>query len=137
MAMVVAAIANGGEMMEPNLVHEVVNHEGDVLERFGPDVWRRVVPEESAAMVRELLLASADYGYASAAKIDGVTVGAKTGTAEVGDGEPHAWFTAFAEDGERSLVVSVVVENGGAGSATALPIGRQLLEAALADGAQP
>lgn len=131
MAMVVSAVANGGVMMEPFLVQEVLDEEGDVLERFRPDQWREVVSEEVAASVRSMMLASVDYGFASGAKIEGVTVGGKTGTAETGGEESHAWFTGFAEDGERILVVSVIVENGGSGGAVALPIGRDLLVQAL------
>jgi peptidoglycan glycosyltransferase len=86
---------------------------------------------DTATNMRKLMEASASYGYATAAQIDGATVGAKTGTAEVGEGEPHAWFTAYAEANGRTFVVSVVVEHGGPGSQTALPIGRDLLAAAL------
>lgn len=131
MAMAVSAVANGGTMMEPFLVQTVLDEDGDVLERFRPDTWREVMSGDVAADVRGMMLASVEYGYASAAQIEGVTVGGKTGTAEVGDGESHAWFTGFAEAGERRLVVSVIVEHGGAGSATALPIGRDLLVQAL------
>ncbi len=131
MAMVVAAIANDGVMMEPFLVQEVIDEEGSVLERFRPEEWRDVVSKDVAAAVREMMLASVDYGFASGAKIDGVTVGGKTGTAETGGEESHAWFTGFAEDGERKLVVSVIVENGGSGGEVALPIGRDLLAQAV------
>jgi cell division protein FtsI/penicillin-binding protein 2 len=59
-------------------------------------------------------------------------VGGKTGTAEVGDQPPHAWFLGFAERDGKRVVVAVVVEHGGSGAQVALPIGRALLEAALA-----
>jgi peptidoglycan glycosyltransferase len=103
-----------------------------VVERFGDDTWRRVMSGESAAAMRQLMIASSDYGYAQAAQVDGMTVGGKTGTAELGEGEPHSWFTGFAEVDDRALVAAVIVEHGGPGSQAALPIGRALLEAALA-----
>ncbi|CAN5632465.1 penicillin-binding protein 2 [soil metagenome] len=131
MALVVSAIVNDGVMMEPFLVQEVLDDEGNALERFRPDQWREVVPAEVADAVRSMMLASVDYGFASNARIDGVTVGGKTGTAETGGDESHAWFTGFVEDGERELVVSVIVEGGGSGGEVALPIGRDLLEWAL------
>lgn len=131
MALVVSAIVNDGVMMEPFLVQEVLDDEGNPLERFRPDQWREVVPAEVADAVRSMMLASVDYGFASNARIDGVTVGGKTGTAETGGDESHAWFTGFVEDGERELVVSVIVEGGGSGGEVALPIGRDLLERAL------
>ena len=109
----------------------MLNAGGGSLRQFGAHDLARVISSQSADAVRQLLLASADYGYAKDAQIDGATVGAKTGTAEVGEGDPHSWFTAFAEAGDRQLVVAVVVEHGGAGSKAALPIGRDLLAYAL------
>lgn len=131
MAMVVAAIANGGSMMQPWLAEYAISPDGEVVERYHHGEWRQAVSADTAQIVRQLMLASADYGYASAAAIPGATVGGKTGTAEVGEGEPHAWFTGFAEAGDRTLAVAVIVEHGGAGSQAALPIGRALLASAL------
>ena len=132
MALVVQAVVNGGETRQPYVVSEVLDSNGSTLQRFGGQTPRRVVSADTAAALRQLMLASADYGYASAAKIAGATVGGKTGTAEVGEGEPHSWFTGFAEAGGKRLVVAAVVEHGGAGSAAALPLGRDLLAYALA-----
>ncbi len=131
MAMVVGAVMNGGVMMQPTVVDTVIGEGGEVLEDFSNDEWRRAISGDSAATVRDLLLATAEYGYSSDVQIDGLTVGGKTGTAELADGEPHSWFTGFAEQGDRTLVVSVIVERGGPGSQSALPVGRALLEAAF------
>jgi peptidoglycan glycosyltransferase len=131
MAMVVSAVVNDGVMVQPRVVEQVQEGDGDVLETFGADEWRRAISADSAASVRDLLLATADYGFSQGALIDGLTVGGKTGTAEVGEGEPHSWFTGFAESGDRTLVVSVIVEHGGPGSQAALPVGRALLESAF------
>lgn len=132
MAMIGAAIANDGVMMEPMIVSAIRDEDGDVIERRRPDDWRRVMNAETAAAMHQLMVASADYGYASAAQIEGLTVGGKTGTAETADGDPHAWFVGYAQDGERTLVAAVIVEHGGSGGATALPIGRDLLASAFA-----
>lgn len=132
MALITSAIANNGDMMRPRLVSSVTDTEGKSLERFQPQVWRNVVSPDVAGQVRALMVASADYGYASAAWIDGVEVGAKTGTAETGQDTSHAWFTGYALDGERKLVVSVIVEHAGSGGTHALPIGRELLVSAIA-----
>lgn len=131
MAMVVAAVVNDGVMMQPMVVDRVLGEGGKVLEDFGDDDWRRAISGDSAAAVRDLLLATVEYGYSEAAAIEGLTVGGKTGTAELGEGEPHSWFTGFAETGDRTLVVSVIVEHGGPGSQAALPVGRALLDAAF------
>ena len=131
MAMVVSAVVNDGVMVQPMVVNRVLGEGGKVLEDFGEDDWRRAISGDSAAAVRDLLLATVEYGYSDAAAIEGLTVGGKTGTAELGEGEPHSWFTGFAESGDRTLVVSVIVEHGGPGSQAALPVGRALLEAAF------
>ncbi|HUG14507.1 MAG TPA: penicillin-binding transpeptidase domain-containing protein [Thermomicrobiales bacterium] len=133
MALVLSAVVNGGEIMQPFVVHQVIDEEGDVLTTFGNNRWRRVMSADTASAMRELLIATVEYGYSTGAAIDGVVVGGKTGTAELDEGEPHSWFTGFAEDGDRRLVVTVIVERGGPGSQTALPIGRAMLEAAMQD----
>jgi penicillin-binding protein A len=130
MAVVVAAAANGGTIMEPYLVERVVSAEGETLDTFGNTRWRQVTTPETADTMRSMLIATVEYGYSAGAQIDGMVVGGKTGTAELAEGEPHSWFTGFAEVGDRTLVVSVVVERGGPGSQTALPIGREMFVAA-------
>ena len=104
--------------------------EGKVLERFSHD-GHRVISPDSAAIVKRLMEASAGYGYASGVEIEGATIGGKTGTAEVGEGEPHSWYTGYAIAGDRRLAVAVVVEHAGAGSQVAMPIGAEMLRAAL------
>jgi penicillin-binding protein A len=133
MAVVVAAMANEGVIMQPYVVEQVLHEDGTTLDTLGNERWRQVVSPETANILRSLLIATAEYGYSSGVKIEGVTIGGKTGTAELGDGEPHSWFTGFAEIDGRTLVVSVVVERGGPGSQTAMPIGRAMFEAAMQD----
>lgn len=132
MAIVAATIANDGVAPRPWVVDEVRDAEGKVLDELGGSDGRRVISPESAATVRRLMEASAGYGYASGVEIDGATIGGKTGTAEVGEGEPHSWYTGYAVAGDRRLAVAVVVERGGAGSAVAMPIGAEMLREALA-----
>jgi len=132
LALTTAAILNDGVLPEPVVAQRVQERDGDVVEEFNGGDWMRAVSAETANLLRELMLASVEYGYASGAQIDGAIVGGKTGTAETGSGEPHAWFTGFAEREGQRFVVAVVVENGGRGGEVALPIGRAMLEAALA-----
>jgi peptidoglycan glycosyltransferase len=63
--------------------------------------------------------------------LQGVQVGGKTGTAEVTDAESHAWFVAFAPAEDPSVVVAVIIENGGTGGTVAAPVVRKVLAAAL------
>ena len=78
------------------------------------------------------------YGSGTAARISGVSVAGKTGTAEHGEGEdPHAWFTAFAPSGDPKVAVAVIVESGGdvgseaTGGRVAAPIAREVIKAVL------
>ncbi|MBA2518605.1 MAG: penicillin-binding protein 2 [Chloroflexia bacterium] len=133
MAMTAAGIANQGAIMRPYLVAEITAPEGEVVSRTGPAVWRQAVAPGVAGQVAAMMVSTVEQGLAGAAAIPGVTVGGKTGTAELGDGqEPHAWFIGFAGDPSPRYAVSVVLEHGGAGMAGTMEIGRDLLAAALA-----
>lgn len=127
-----ATIANGGELPRPYLVSEIKTPSGGVALQQGRSVIRRVVSPEVAAQMTDVMVAAVDYGSAKLAKVDGVEVAGKTGTAELGEDEdPHAWFTGFAPANNPQVAVVVLVENGGFGSQVAAPLGGELLEAAL------
>ena len=134
MALVVTGVVRDGTLPEPYLVQETRDAAGAVGWHREPRVWRRAFDQETARALHELMTWSVEHGYAQAARIPGVTVGGKTGTAEVGERAPHAWFIGFAERGDRRVVVALVVEHGGSGAQVALPIGRTLLAAAVGTG---
>lgn len=132
MALVADAVANGGNMMTPYLVQKVSTYAGRTLQTFGPDVWQQAIASETAAQMKQMMINSVEHGWANPATIPGFVVGGKTGTAETGSGNPHAWFIGFAGQSDPQYVVAVLVEHGGEGVDVALPIGRQMLQAALA-----
>lgn len=132
MALVAAAVVNGGDVPRPFLVDHLATQDGRVVDRTEPDTWRRAVGATAAAQVADMMVTSVEAGVAQAATIPGAVVGGKTGTAEVGDGEPHAWFIGFGGDPDPRYAVAVVLEHGGAGMAGSLAVGRDLLAAALA-----
>jgi len=72
-----------------------------------------------------------DGGTGTAARIEGVEVAGKTGTAEVEGAEPHAWFICFAPAYDPRVAVAVLVENGGEGGRAAAPVAREVMERAL------
>jgi peptidoglycan glycosyltransferase len=80
-----------------------------------------------------MMVTSVEKGYAQAARIPGVVVGGKTGTAETGRGNPHAWFHAYAGPAPNDLryAIAVVVEEAGDGSRISAPIAREVLQVAL------
>jgi peptidoglycan glycosyltransferase len=138
MAMVSMAIANGGTLMQPNLVESIVSSDLTTIQSFQPTVFGQPISQNTAASLTQMMVGSVANGAASNATIDGVDVAGKTGTAENGPGEPYTlWFTGFAPANDPQVVVAVVVQNGGGlgqngtSSRISAPIGRQVLEAVL------
>ncbi len=138
MAMVSAAIANGGELMRPNLVERVSAPDLSVLEQFEPDVYGDSVSSDVAASMTQMMVANVASGAASNARISGVDVAGKTGTAQNGTNQPHTlWFTGFAPAVDAKVAVAVMVENGGGrgqsgfGNTIAAPVAKKVIEAVL------
>jgi peptidoglycan glycosyltransferase len=131
MAVVASTVANGGVMMRPVLVNEVQDYNGKIIEQFEPKQVRRVIDGQTATTLTDIMIKVVNEGTGTAAHIEGVEVAGKTGTAEVADAEPHAWFICFAPARDPKVAVAVVVENGGEGGKTAAPIARKVMEAAL------
>jgi penicillin-binding protein A len=132
MALVAATVANNGVLMEPYLVQEVRDPEGEVLLRREPKAIRQVIRPETAAALRGFMVTAVREGFSGAAAVPGVEVGGKTGTAETGSGEStHAWFTSIAPANDASIAVAVIVENAGQGSTFAAPIAQSVMKAAL------
>jgi peptidoglycan glycosyltransferase len=138
MAMVSAAIANGGQLMKPSLVESILAPDLTVLEDFDPEVYSTAMSTATAGTITGMMINGVANGAASNARINGIDVAGKTGTAENGDGEPYTlWFTGFAPANDPRVAVAVVVEDGGGlgqsgfGNRVAAPIGRTVMEAVL------
>lgn len=132
MALVAAAIANGGLVPRVRVVREVRGTDGTVLQRIRPQTWRRAVRGGVAQEVREAMIVAASDGWARSGTPPGIATGGKTGTAQVGGTAlPHAWFIGFAPAIHPQIALAVLVENSGQGGAIAAPIARRLFEAAL------
>ena len=137
MALVGAAIANGGVEMEPRLVKEIRDPSGRVIKSFGPKQWGRPISGATAQQLTQMMIKVVESGTGTAAQIPGVTVAGKTGTAETTSGNPHAWFVCFAPALNPRIVVAVMVLNGGSlgseatGGHVAAPIARAVVRAAL------
>jgi penicillin-binding protein A len=130
-ALAVSAVANEGEIMKPFLVGQVLDYHKKVLDETKPGVWLRPISSETAAAVRTLMVEAVNSGTGTGAALNGVQVAGKTGTAEVANGESHAWFAGFAPADDPQIVVAVLVENAGTGGSVAAPIARQVIAAAL------
>ncbi|WP_182112573.1 MULTISPECIES: penicillin-binding protein 2 [unclassified Actinotalea] len=138
-AMISAAVANDGEQMRPYLVRSVRSQDLTVVEETRPTELARPVSAATAASLRDMMVGVVESGTGTAARIPGVQVAGKTGTAQTTEeAAPHAWFTAFAPADAPQVAVAVVVEHGGAmgseatGGAVAAPIARAVIQAVLA-----
>jgi peptidoglycan glycosyltransferase len=140
MAMVSAAIANGGTVMRPYLVDAVLTPELEVLPRTEPEELSQAVDASTADVLTELMVSTVDEGTASAAAIPGYAVAGKTGTAQSGvdDVAPYAWFTSFAPAEDPDVAVAVMIESAPgtergeiAGGALGGPIAKAVMEAVI------
>jgi peptidoglycan glycosyltransferase len=131
MAMVVGAIANGGELMAPVLVDEVRKPDGSVIKTNRPQVLGTPVDRQLAGIIREMMVSVVKDGTGKAAAIKGVEVAGKTGSAENPHGQPHAWFIGFAPADSPRVAVAVIIENGGAGGKQAAPVAREIMKSVI------
>jgi peptidoglycan glycosyltransferase len=135
MAMVAGAIGNAGILMRPYVVDRIVSPEREPVVETRRERIRRAVEPATAKAVSDMMVRAVEAGTGTSARISGVRVGGKTGTAETGvAGRNVTWFIAFAgEPDERPRVaIAVVLENqSSTGGATAAPIAREVVQALL------
>ena len=130
MALVGSTIANAGNEPRPFLVRQLVRS-GTVSSIYAPAWLATPISADTAANVKKMMVAVVQYGTGTAARIPGVTVAGKTGTATNPLGRSHSWFVCFAPADQPRVAVAVLVENVGYGATYALPIARDVLATAL------
>jgi penicillin-binding protein 2 len=138
-----SAIAAGGEVMRPRLVRKIMRMDGTRKEN--PVQLLRKLPwnPEDVAFIRRALSGVVnDYGTGGAAKLPGIEVGGKTGTAQVATVKgkmiksenlpyllrDHAWFAAFAPVADPEICVVAMLEHGGHGGSAAAPIVKAVMQ---------
>lgn len=128
-AMMGAAVANGGEMMQPYLVESVKTASGISLSTTRPQVYATPMSRDCAEYLDELMQGVVKNGTGTGAKISGVTVAGKTGTAENETEKDHAWFVGYAPAEDPQIAVAVLLEyDGGGGGSNAAPIARRVMQ---------
>ncbi len=151
LAVMTAMIANGGKKYLPQLVEKVTSPDGEILEELRPQVLQELTGmDEHLRLIQEGMfeVVQGKRGTARIARIDGVDIAGKTGTAQVvkiaqyknlkDEDIPykfrdHAWFTSYAPADNPEIVVTVLVEHGLHGSSGASPIAKAVLEKYFAD----
>ncbi|MEV5547861.1 penicillin-binding transpeptidase domain-containing protein [Streptomyces sp. NPDC052309] len=143
MAMVSAALANGGKLVSPHMVSQTTDSGGHVLEDYDDDTeTKQIVSSATAEQLQSAMRTVVEEGTGSNAQIAGATVGGKTGTAQHGENNsktPYAWFTSYAKSdtSDKQVAVAVVVEQSDAarsevsGNGLAAPVAKAMMEAAL------
>ena len=137
----VSTIANGGTIYRPWVVRKVASLSGEILEQYEPEAVRHVsVRPETLAFIRQAMLSVVNEGTGARARVPGILIAGKTGTAQVvrkGEGKgqadlkDHAWFVSFAPVDNPQIAVVVLVENGGFGGLVAAPVAKAVYEAAF------
>jgi peptidoglycan glycosyltransferase len=138
--MISAAIANKGTLMQPYLVDQTLGPNLDPRSRTQPEKLSEPISSDVAAQLTTMMQAVVENGTGTRARIPGVAVAGKTGTAEQQPGEPpNAWFTAFAPADDPKVAVAVVVDDGGTkneratGGQVAAPVAKKVIRAVLGE----
>jgi len=133
MAMVSAAVANGGRLMEPHLTDRIVDRDGRTVDRIQPREMSNVMSAKSAGEVGGMMGKVVEEGTGTAAALEGISVGGKTGTAEVGHSCPNqVWFIAFAPLHDPKVAIAVTIEcSAGTGGDVAAPIAKNVMQELL------
>jgi cell division protein FtsI/penicillin-binding protein 2 len=142
MAMVASAVANDGKLMKPYMVDKLQAPNLDVMSQTDPEEMSRPLSEKNAQVLQSMMETVVEKGTGTNAKIDGATVGGKTGTAQHGvdnSEKPYAWFISYAKmpDGSKPVAVAVVVEDDNAnrddisGGGLAAPIAKNVMQAVI------
>jgi peptidoglycan glycosyltransferase len=135
MAMVAAAVANGGSLMRPVMATRAVDREGRTTLDNEPQELSRVMSADTAAKITEMMTRVVQEGSGTAAALQGIDVAGKTGTAErdVARDITTPWFIGFAPADDPKVAVAVAIERtvGGFGGTDAAPIARAVMESLL------
>lgn len=134
MAMIAGAVANDGQMMEPQLISSIVGDSGIPQVRTGAGAYKRIMSSGTAQKIQQYMLDTVGSGTGKKAKVDGHQIAGKTGTAEVSSSKsvkPHAWFVGYCTEADHPLALAVVVENGGHGGDVAAPLAAKIFKRAV------
>ncbi|HOO57031.1 MAG TPA: penicillin-binding protein 2 [bacterium] len=140
MAMASAALINGGLLIQPGVVEKVIDPEGEVIYSFEPKVIKRVISEETSKLMKHFMHMTVEEGTGKDAKIEGYSLGGKTGTARVparGGGYLREYISSFVGFGpveDPRLLAMVTIERPKGsyyGSVVAVPAFREVMKKSL------
>lgn len=132
MAMLASSIGNEGTMMKPFVVKEITSPDSDTIEVHEPIKWLQVSSPEIVNIIYNDMKNVINHGTGTKAKVSGIEMIGKTGTAENSTGKDHAWFIGCANMPNEDIAFAVIVENSGFGGSEAAPIIKNILTSILA-----
>jgi len=124
-----ASIANGGKLLQPQLVKKIVSPDGKVVKEFGPRIERQnFIEAGDIRTVQEGMRMAVTEGSARSLGDLPVTSAGKTGTAQfLNNQKTHAWFECYAPYENPQIAVIVLIEGGGAGNEISAPVAKEIL----------
>jgi penicillin-binding protein A len=139
MAMVAAAVANGGKLMRPRFTDKIVDQDGRTVRTIDPSVYRTVMKSSTADQIAQMMKRVVDEGTGTPAQLGGIDVAGKTGTAQIGvigSNLTQPWFIGFAPVQNPKVAVAVTIEQsqGGFGGTVAAPIAKAVIQQLLSEG---
>ena len=128
--MITNAVANQGTVMQPYIIEYVENSTGSIIKQFSPTSYKKLISEQEAESLKELMRGVVEEGTASKLKGLSYTAAGKTGSAEYNSvkEDSHAWFTGFAPADNPQISVTIIIEGAGSGGDFAVPIARRIFD---------
>jgi penicillin-binding protein A len=139
MAMVVAAVANGGQLMKPHFATKIVDRDGATVQTISPAVYNQVMKPAVAQEINQMMRKVVEEGTGQTAQLGAISVAGKTGTASLGatgSNLTEPWFIGFAPADHPKVAVAVTVAQtqGGFGGTVAAPIAKDVIQTLLSEG---
>jgi penicillin-binding protein A len=140
MAMVAAAVANGGKLMRPHFASKVVDQDGRTVQSLSPSVYHQVMKASTAQEIAQMMRKVVDEGTGTPAQLgSGIPFAGKTGTASIGLAGlnlTQPWFIGFAPIQNPKVAIAVTIDRsqGGFGGQVAAPIAKAVVQTLLAEG---
>ncbi|MCM1305051.1 MAG: penicillin-binding transpeptidase domain-containing protein [Lachnospiraceae bacterium] len=128
--MITCAIANGGILMKPSFIDHVENDAGNIVRSFKPAAYGRLMSEEEAQILTQLMTEVVESGTATRLSGLDYTAAGKTGSAEYNNvkEDSHAWFTGFAPAEDPEICVTIIIEGAGSGGSYAVPSAKRIFD---------
>ena len=116
MALIAAAVANGGTVMAPYVVDSVLSGFGNVMNTVSPRSMAQVMDAQTAAILNEMLVEAVNTGTGAPAALPHIQVAGKTGTAQNATGVDHSWFIGYAPAENPRVALAIIIENTSGGA---------------------